>query len=72
MSGSAGRKPGRRLSREERRLFSDELMAIRPEPKYWFWDSAHPTYAAHMKMADFWIRAVSEQTAKFMLELRVD
>ena len=46
------------------RLFSDELMAIRPEPKYWFWDSAHPTYAAHMKMADFWIRAVSEQAAK--------
>ena len=46
------------------RLFSDELMAIRPEPKYWFWDSAHPTYAAHMKMSDFWIRAVSEQTAK--------
>ena len=46
------------------KLFSDELMAIRPEPKYWFWDSAHPTYAAHMRMADFWIKAVSAQTAK--------
>lgn len=40
------------------RRFSDILMKERPQAGYWFWDKAHPTYAAHMRMADFWIETV--------------
>ena len=56
----------RRLSREcglvlvpFQRLFSDVLPRLNPNPGYWFWDTAHPTYAAHIHMADFWIDSVA-------------
>ena len=37
------------------RLFSDVLIKENPNAKYWFWDKAHPTYAAHIRMADWWL-----------------
>lgn len=37
----------------------DELMKERPQSKWWIWDSCHPTYAAHMRMADFWLQTVA-------------
>jgi len=37
----------------------DSLLAENPNPKYWSWDSVHPTYAAHIRMADFWIANVA-------------
>lgn len=37
------------------RLFSDILMKENPNPLWWTWDEVHPTYAAHMRMADFWL-----------------
>lgn len=46
------------------RLFSEELISIVPREKYWFWDDAHPTYAAHMRMADFWLKTVAKAFAK--------
>lgn len=39
------------------------LTAIHPRTKYWFWDLFHPTYAAHMHMADFWIETVKKEFA---------
>lgn len=41
-------------------LFSEVLLKENPNGKYWFWDKAHPTYAAHMRMADWWLKRVSE------------
>ncbi|MDX9868850.1 MAG: GDSL-type esterase/lipase family protein [Kiritimatiellia bacterium] len=38
----------------------DSLLAENPNPKYWSWDSVHPTYAAHIRMADFWIASVAD------------
>lgn len=45
------------------RLFSDILPRLNRNPGYWFWDTAHPTYAAHIHMADFWIRSVAAALA---------
>ena len=42
------------------RLFSEELPRLNPNPGFWFWDTAHPTYAAHIHMADFWIDSVMQ------------
>ena len=41
------------------RLFSDILPRLNRNPGYWFWDTAHPTYAAHIHMADLLIRSVA-------------
>jgi len=38
----------------------DDLLKEQPRVKYWFWDTAHPTYAAHMRMADFWLESVAK------------
>ncbi|MBR1870226.1 MAG: lysophospholipase [Kiritimatiellae bacterium] len=40
---------------EFQQLFSDVLMRDKPDAGYWFWDDFHPTYAAHTRMADFWL-----------------
>jgi lysophospholipase L1-like esterase len=42
------------------KLYSETLDALNPNKKYWCWDSVHPTYAGHMKMADFWIEEVKK------------
>ena len=42
------------------KFYSDTLLKENPRPGYWFWDSAHPTYAAHIRMADYWIKKVLE------------
>lgn len=42
------------------KLYSETLLKENPRPGYWFWDSAHPTYAAHIRMADYWIKKVLE------------
>jgi len=39
-------------------LFND-LLKENPNPKYWMWDVCHPTFAAHMRMADFWLEHVA-------------
>ena len=45
-------------------LFADILLKECPRSKYWFWDAYHPTYAAHMRMADFWLETVASGFAK--------
>ena len=40
------------------RLFDDVLLKENPNRGYWFWDRYHPTYAAHIRMADRWIARV--------------
>jgi lysophospholipase L1-like esterase len=42
------------------KLFSETLTSLNSNAKYWCWDSVHPTYAGHMKMADFWIEEVKK------------
>lgn len=42
-------------------FIQNTLMREKPQMKWWIWDKAHPTYAAHMRMADFWLKEVSEQ-----------
>ena len=42
------------------RLFDEVLLKEKPERGYWFWDRYHPTYAAHLRMADWWIEKVRE------------
>lgn len=42
------------------KFYNEDLVALNPNPRYWSWDGVHPTYAAHMKMADEWIRSVDE------------
>ena len=42
------------------KLFEETLLKENARPGYWFWDRAHPTYAAHIRMADHWIEKVSE------------
>ena len=46
------------------RLFSERLLKLYPNRRYWFWDAYHPTYAAHMHMADFWLETVAAEFAK--------
>lgn len=46
------------------RFFSEELIKLNPNWKYWIWDAVHPTYQAHAKMADFWIETVAEEFAR--------
>ena len=46
------------------RLFDERLMKIVPNVNYWIWDGVHPTYAAHMMMADFWLETVAVASAK--------
>jgi len=46
------------------RLFSERLLCLKPYAKYWFWDAFHPTYAAHMQMADFWLETVAAEFAR--------
>lgn len=41
-------------------FFQKTLMAEKPQMKWWIWDAVHPTYAGHMRMADFWIETVSK------------
>ena len=41
-------------------LFTNVLARENPNHRYWFWDDYHPTYAAHIRMADFWLKTVSE------------
>ena len=41
-------------------FFQKTLMAEKPQMKWWMWDAVHPTYAAHKRMADFWIETVSK------------
>ena len=41
-------------------LFTNVLAKENPNHRYWFWDDYHPTYAAHVRMADFWLKTVSE------------
>ena len=46
------------------KLFSEDLLKVNPNPKYWFWDFFHPTPAGHFRMADFWIETVSRSFAR--------
>lgn len=41
------------------KLFSEDLLKVEKNPRYWFWDFFHPTPAAHYRMADFWIESVA-------------
>ena len=45
------------------RLFDEKLLKLNPDPGYWSWDGIHPTYPAHLYMADLWIETVSESSA---------
>ena len=45
-------------------LFAEILSREHGNAKYWFWDEYHPTYAAHLRMADFWLDAVSRDFAR--------
>lgn len=45
------------------KLFSERLLKLCPNRLYWFWDAFHPTYAAHMHMADFWLETVAAEFA---------
>lgn len=40
------------------KLFDEQMAPRNPNPRYWSWDSVHPSYAAHQLMADEWIRTV--------------
>lgn len=40
------------------KLFSEVLAKENPNTKYWMWDKCHPTYAAHIRMADWWLQTV--------------
>lgn len=42
------------------RFCSETLLKENARPGYWYWDRAHPTYAAHIRMADYWIEKVAE------------
>ena len=42
------------------KLYDETLIKENARPGYWYWDAAHPTYAAHIRMADYWIEKVSE------------
>ena len=44
------------------KLFNETLPKIRADSKYWIWDACHPTYAAHQRMADEWMRTVRAWT----------
>lgn len=46
------------------RLYSETLLKENPRPGYWFWDTAHPTYAAHIRMADYWIEKVAAHRSR--------
>ena len=46
------------------RFFNETLPAGNPHLGYWSWDGVHPTYAAHMRMADEWLSTVAEFRAK--------
>ena len=45
------------------RFFNEQLAAENPRAGYWSWDGIHPTYAAHMRMADFWLESVAAAKA---------
>ena len=45
------------------RLFGETLLCEQGNPRYWIWDSCHPTPAAHARMADFWIDFVGRYYA---------
>ena len=45
------------------RLFSETLARENPNSGYWFWDDFHPTYAAHIRMADYWLEKVGAYRA---------
>ena len=46
------------------KLFSEDLLKLNANPRYWFWDFFHPTPAGHMKMADFWIDSVDRRVRR--------
>lgn len=43
------------------KLFYETLLKEHPVRTWWVWDNVHPTYGAHMRMADFWLKSVSDQ-----------
>lgn len=45
------------------KLFNEDLMKLVPQPGYWSWDTVHPTYAAHARMAGLWMRTVADWCA---------
>ena len=45
------------------RFFNEDLAPLNANPGYWSWDSIHPTYAAHMRMADYWLSTVADWQA---------
>lgn len=56
----------RRLAKERgfafvpyQELFDKKLSKLNPDPAYWSWDGGHPTYAAHLYMANLWIEKVA-------------
>ena len=44
-------------------FFQKTLIREKPLMKWWVWDNIHPTYAGHMRMADFWLQSVAGQVA---------
>ena len=45
-------------------FFQKTLMKEKPQMKWWIWDNVHPTYAGHMRMADFWLETVAKAVAE--------
>ena len=45
-------------------FFQKTLMKEKPQMKWWIWDNCHPTYAGHMRMADFWLETVAKAMGK--------
>lgn len=43
------------------RFCSETLLKENPSPGYWYWDKSHPTYAAHIRLADYWIKTVAKR-----------
>ena len=48
-------------------LMFDELLQKETKdlaPEYWIWDGIHPTPAAHLRMAEMWIKAFKKLKIK--------
>jgi|GEM_PF-2088819 len=41
---------------------ADQLYLEKPQSGWWVWDNCHPTYAMHMRMADFWLEHYAKGT----------
>ena len=46
------------------KLFYETLLKEHPVRTWWVWDNVHPTYGAHMRMADEWLSTVAEFRTK--------